>query len=105
MGRGAVGRHDLGLPDDPASRWLLLMADKNWGGKRGADVAFDRRRARLCGLVPRGGPAGGALLFDLSLRDDIRHFNITPAKVKLIKDQLTELLTGYGEVDILITDG
>ena len=41
----------------------------------------------------------------LSLRDDIRHFNITPAKVKLIKDQLTELLSGYGEVDLLITDG
>jgi alpha-L-fucosidase len=34
----------------------------------------------------------------LSLRDDIRHFNVTTAKVKLIKDQLTELLTGYGEV-------
>jgi alpha-L-fucosidase len=41
----------------------------------------------------------------LSLRDDIRHFNITPAKVKLIKDQLTELFSNYGEVDILITDG
>jgi alpha-L-fucosidase len=41
----------------------------------------------------------------LSLRDDIRHFNLTPAKVKLIRDQLTELLTGYGEVDIVITDG
>lgn len=41
----------------------------------------------------------------LSLRDDIRHFNITPAKVKLIKDQLTELFTTYGEIDILITDG
>lgn len=41
----------------------------------------------------------------LSLRDDIRHFNVTPAKVQLIKDQLTELLTNYGEVDILITDG
>jgi len=41
----------------------------------------------------------------LSLRDDIRHFNVTAAKVKLIKDQLTELLTGYGEIDILITDG
>lgn len=41
----------------------------------------------------------------LSLRDDIRHFNITAAKVKLIKDQLTELLSAYGEVDILITDG
>ena len=41
----------------------------------------------------------------LSLRDDIRHFNVTPAKVQLIKDQLTELFTGYGDVDILITDG
>lgn len=41
----------------------------------------------------------------LSMRDDIRHFNVTPAKVKLIKDQLRELLTGYGEIDILITDG
>src|SRR5579863_665849 len=41
----------------------------------------------------------------LSLRDDIRHFNVTPKKVKLIKDQLTELLTAYGEIDILITDG
>jgi alpha-L-fucosidase len=41
----------------------------------------------------------------LSLRDDIRHFNVTPTKVQLIKDQLTELFTGYGEVDILITDG
>src|ERR1700741_1710046 len=41
----------------------------------------------------------------LSLRDDIRHFNVTSAKVQLIKDQLTELLTRYGEVDILITDG
>src|SRR6266702_1718460 len=41
----------------------------------------------------------------LSLRDDIRHFNVTPAKVRLIKDQLTELFTDYVEIDILITDG
>jgi alpha-L-fucosidase len=41
----------------------------------------------------------------LSLRDDIRHFNITPDKVQLVKDQLTELFTHYGEIDILITDG
>ena len=41
----------------------------------------------------------------LSLRDDIRHFNVTPAKLQLIKDQLTELFTAYGEIDILITDG
>lgn len=41
----------------------------------------------------------------LSLRDDIRHFNVTPEKIRLIKDQLTELFTNYGEVDIMITDG
>jgi alpha-L-fucosidase len=41
----------------------------------------------------------------LSLHDDIRHFNVTSAKVKLIKDQLTELFSDYGEIDILITDG
>lgn len=41
----------------------------------------------------------------LSLRDDIRHFNVTPEKIQLIKDQLTELFTNYGEIDILITDG
>ncbi|KAF9990922.1 hypothetical protein BGZ75_008091 [Mortierella antarctica] len=41
----------------------------------------------------------------LSMRDDIRHFNVTPAKVQLIKDQLSELLSNYGEIDILITDG
>lgn len=41
----------------------------------------------------------------LSLRDDIRHFNVTPAKIQLVKDQLTELLSNYGEIDILITDG
>jgi len=41
----------------------------------------------------------------LSLRDDIRHFNVTPGKVQLIKYQLTELFSNYGEIDILITDG
>ncbi|MBB6143108.1 alpha-L-fucosidase [Silvibacterium bohemicum] len=41
----------------------------------------------------------------LSLRDDIRHFNVTPGKVRLIKYQLTELMTQYGEIDVLITDG
>jgi alpha-L-fucosidase len=41
----------------------------------------------------------------LSLRDDIRHLNITPEKLQLVKDQLTELFTQYGAIDILITDG
>src|ERR1700691_152745 len=41
----------------------------------------------------------------LSLPDDIRHCNITAAKVQLIKDQSTELFSDYGEIDISITDG
>src|SRR5712691_5629661 len=53
----------------------------------------------------RAGLRVGLYYSILSLRDDIRHFNVTSAKVQLIKDQLTELFTGYGEVDILITDG
>ena len=41
----------------------------------------------------------------LSKRDDIRHFNITRDKIQLVKDQLTELFTNYGEIDALIIDG
>jgi alpha-L-fucosidase len=41
----------------------------------------------------------------LDLRDNIRHFNITPAKLQMVKDQLTELFTHYGEIDALIIDG
>jgi len=37
--------------------------------------------------------------------EDIRHFNVTPDKVRLIKDQLTELFTQCGDIDVLITDG
>ena len=47
-----------------------------------------------------------ALYFSiLSKRDDIRHFNVTREKVQLVKDQLTELFTHYGEIDALIIDG
>jgi alpha-L-fucosidase len=53
----------------------------------------------------RAGLRVGLYYSILSLRDDIRHFNITSDKIRLIKEQLTELLTAYGEVDILITDG
>ncbi|KIY68196.1 glycoside hydrolase family 29 protein [Cylindrobasidium torrendii FP15055 ss-10] len=41
----------------------------------------------------------------LDKRNDIRHFNITPKKVQLIKDQLTELLTEYGTINMIIVDG
>jgi alpha-L-fucosidase len=41
----------------------------------------------------------------LDLRNDIRHFNVTNDKIKLIKEQLTELLTNYGEITLLIFDG
>jgi alpha-L-fucosidase len=41
----------------------------------------------------------------LDLRNDIRHFNVTNEKIKLIKEQLRELLTNYGEITALIFDG
>lgn len=41
----------------------------------------------------------------LDLRGDIRHHNVTPEKIQRIKDQLTEILTHYGEIDVLIFDG
>lgn len=41
----------------------------------------------------------------LDLRHDIRHFNVTPVKIDMIKRQLTELLTNYGTIDFLIFDG
>jgi len=41
----------------------------------------------------------------LDMRNDIRHFNITRDKVQLVKDQMTELFTNYGEIDALIIDG
>jgi alpha-L-fucosidase len=41
----------------------------------------------------------------LDLRGDIRHHNVTPEKVARIKAQLTELLTDYGKIDLLIFDG
>lgn len=37
--------------------------------------------------------------------NDIRHFNVTRAKVDLIKRQLTELLTQYGDITMLMCDG
>jgi alpha-L-fucosidase len=41
----------------------------------------------------------------LDLRNDIRHFNVTNEKIALIKEQLTELLTNYGAITLLIFDG
>ena len=45
--------------------WGLPVANKDVGGKRGADLALDRHRPRLCQFLPQGWSAGGALLFDL----------------------------------------
>jgi alpha-L-fucosidase len=41
----------------------------------------------------------------LDMREDIRHFNVTADKIQLVKDQLTELFTSYGEISALIIDG
>jgi alpha-L-fucosidase len=47
-----------------------------------------------------------ALYFSmLDMREDIRHFNVTAEKVGLIKAQLTELFTQYGDIVALIIDG
>lgn len=53
----------------------------------------------------RAGLRVGLYYSILDLRHDIRHFNVTPAKIRLIEEQLTELLTGYGPIDFLIFDG
>jgi alpha-L-fucosidase len=41
----------------------------------------------------------------LDLRGDIRHHNVTPEKIARIKLELTELLSGYGPINVLIFDG
>lgn len=41
----------------------------------------------------------------LDLRGDIRHHNVTREKIDRIKAQLTEILTNYGEINLLIFDG
>lgn len=41
----------------------------------------------------------------LDLRANIRPYVVTPQKIELIKNQLRELLTNYGEVTALIIDG
>ncbi|HKG06131.1 MAG TPA: alpha-L-fucosidase [Pedobacter sp.] len=41
----------------------------------------------------------------LDTHHKLRPGHITPAHIKLVKDQLTELLTNYGEISALIIDG
>lgn len=41
----------------------------------------------------------------LDLRANIRHFDVTREKIEMIKAQLAELLTNYGEITALIIDG
>jgi alpha-L-fucosidase len=41
----------------------------------------------------------------LDMREDIRHFNVTADKIQLVKDQLRELFSQYGDVNALIIDG
>jgi alpha-L-fucosidase len=41
----------------------------------------------------------------LDLRADIRPYCVTREKINLVKDQLTEILTNYGEITALVIDG
>lgn len=51
------------------------------------------------------GLAVGLYYSILDLRGDIRHHNVTPEKIARIKLELTELLSNYGPINILIFDG
>jgi alpha-L-fucosidase len=53
----------------------------------------------------RAGLRVGLYFSILDLRHDVRHFNVTPAKIEMIRAQLTELLTNYGAIDFMIFDG
>lgn len=61
--------------------------------------------AKYAASFRKAGLKVGLYFSILDLRNDIRHHNVTPKKIQLIKDQLTELLTNYGEISILIFDG
>src|SRR5262249_4227700 len=51
------------------------------------------------------GLAVGLYYSILDLRGDIRHHNVTPEKIARIKTEVTELLTQYGPINVLIFDG
>lgn len=53
----------------------------------------------------RAGLKVGLYFSILDLRQDIQHHNVTPKKIQMIKDQLEELLTQYGDINVLIIDG
>jgi alpha-L-fucosidase len=53
----------------------------------------------------RAGLKVGLYFSILDLRGDIRHHNVTPEKIQLIKDQLSEILSNYGEINVLVIDG
>ncbi|MGH7131372.1 MAG: alpha-L-fucosidase [Phycisphaerales bacterium] len=53
----------------------------------------------------KAGLAVGLYYSILDLRGDIRHHNVTPEKIARIKLELTELLTNYGDINVLIFDG
>lgn len=106
MGRcSAVGQHELGCLTTRHHDGFCIWPTKTEVASVGqTSRSIDVVRAYV-NSFRRAGLRVGLYYSILSLRDDIRHFNITPAKVRLIKNQLTELLTSYGEIDILITDG
>ena len=70
------------------------------------DAAFQRDIVRAYADSFRRQGLKVCLYFSiLDLRADIRPYQVTRQKINMIKAQLTELLTGYGEVTALIFDG
>ncbi|HET6841351.1 MAG TPA: alpha-L-fucosidase [Candidatus Angelobacter sp.] len=70
------------------------------------DAAFQRDIVRAYADSFRRQGLKVCLYFSiLDLRAEIRPYQVTRQKIDMIKAQLTELLTGYGEVTALIFDG
>jgi alpha-L-fucosidase len=81
-----------------------------WPTKTGVDSILDTPRKidvvkAYTDSFRKAGLTVGLYYSILDLRNDIRHHNVTPDKIALIKAQLTELLTDYGPIDLLIFDG
>jgi alpha-L-fucosidase len=91
VGRGsAIGEHDMGcLTTRHHDGFCLWPTRTHAASVAQTSLRTDVVRAYV-NSFRKAGLRVGLYYSILSLRDDIRHFNITPAKVKLIRDQLRD---------------
>src|SRR5580704_19580734 len=76
------------------------------GSANGQDATYKRDIVRAYVDSFRAQGLKTCLYFSiLDLRADIRPYCVTREKINLVKDQLTEILTNYGEITALVIDG